>query len=113
MWRVAYARITHGEITDTELQVARWVLPAPDETVSYQSNEELYRHWWEEDVDEAWRFTRAFRGNGTRGHRYEIFDGPIYYLPPKQYIAMHDVGQESETNDDDGQEEWSRAGPHL
>jgi hypothetical protein len=66
MWRVAYARVTSATISDTELQVARWVLPGPAETVSYQTNEELYRHWWEEDVDESWRFTRAFRGNGTR-----------------------------------------------
>ncbi len=66
MWRVAYARVTYSTITDTELQVARWVLPEPGRPVDYRTNEELYHHWWEDKVSEDWRFTQKFRGNGTR-----------------------------------------------
>lgn len=25
-----------------------------------------------------------FRGKGVRGHRYVVWDGPLYYMPPVQ-----------------------------
>eukprot|EP00898_Chlorokybus_atmophyticus_P001713 jgi/Chlat1/2542/Chrsp175S02395 len=70
--RVGYARVSHGGITDTELQVARFRM------VSTQTAD------FHEEVAEAavslhLRFPRQFYGQGTRGHRYHVFDRPKYF----------------------------------
>ncbi|WVQ84587.1 hypothetical protein IAT38_006741 [Cryptococcus sp. DSM 104549] len=82
LWRIGFARVHESDISDTELQVGKFLLPKPGETVRYESNEELYWHIGEKDVPEPWRMPSMFRGKGTRGHRYVIWDGPLYYMPP-------------------------------
>ncbi|ORY35803.1 Frag1/DRAM/Sfk1 family-domain-containing protein [Naematelia encephala] len=82
LWRIGFARIFESDITDTELQVGKFMLPLPGESVVYQSNQEMYWHIGEKDVPEPWRMPGLFRGEGTRGHVYRIWDGPLYYLPP-------------------------------
>ena len=66
LWRVAYARISHGDITDTEMQLAKFVTLDSALPVDYQSNEDLYYHTYEKAVPESWQFPQQFRGNGTR-----------------------------------------------
>ncbi|WWC64717.1 uncharacterized protein I303_107328 [Kwoniella dejecticola CBS 10117] len=82
LWRIAYSRVHESDISDTELQVGKFMLPKPGHPVHYESNKELYWHIGESDVPEPWHMPSMFRGNGTRGHRYVVWEGPLYYLPP-------------------------------
>lgn len=70
--RVGYARVSRSTITDTELQVGKFVVGAPAD----YSNTPLE----EAEVPPGMRFPALFRGNGVRGHRYHVFDEPRYYL---------------------------------
>ncbi|OWZ55107.1 calcofluor white hypersensitive protein [Cryptococcus neoformans 125.91] len=84
LWRIAFARVHESDITDTELQVGKFMLAKPGERVVYESNQELYWHIGESDIPQPWRMPSMFRGKGVRGHRYVIWDGPLYYMPPVQ-----------------------------
>ncbi|KAK8853309.1 hypothetical protein IAR55_004013 [Kwoniella newhampshirensis] len=84
LWRIGYARVHESDISDTELQVGKFLLPKAGAPVRYESNKEIYWHIGEHDIPEPWRMPRMFRGNGTRGHRYVVWDGPLYYLPPER-----------------------------
>ena len=53
-------------------QVGKFVLGEPE------GSDELIP---EEQVPEGLRFPALFRGEGVRGHRYHVFDGPRYYAP--------------------------------
>jgi hypothetical protein len=52
LWRVAFARLHESDISDTELQVGKFLLPKSGQKVKYESNEELYWHVGEEDVSD-------------------------------------------------------------
>ena len=82
LWRIAYGRIEHSDVTDTELQVGKFILPLPEEKVVYNDHAEKYWHVAEVDIPELWRLPAMFRGEGVRGHKYRIWDGPLYYYPP-------------------------------
>jgi hypothetical protein len=80
--RVGYARVSRHTITDTELQVAKFVIPfSKDESLQLEalSDEQRNRRVQEGEVPEGWRFPAMFRGKGVRGHRYQVFDEPRYY----------------------------------
>ena len=67
MKRSGYARVSRGTLTDTELQVGKFVVGEPegaDDVIP------------EEQVPEGQRFPALFRGEGVRGHRYHVFDEP-------------------------------------
>ncbi|PGH21571.1 hypothetical protein AJ80_03131 [Polytolypa hystricis UAMH7299] len=68
--RTGYARVSRGTITDTELQVGKFIVGEPEGT-----NERIS----EDQVPEGLRFPALFRGQGVRGHRYHVFDEPRYY----------------------------------
>lgn len=68
--RTGYARISRSTITDTELQVGKFVVGQPEGT-DEQINES--------EVPEGLRFPAMFRGQGVRGHAYHVFDEPRYY----------------------------------
>ncbi|KAJ9092428.1 hypothetical protein QFC21_006810 [Naganishia friedmannii] len=85
LWRVGYARVSHGHITDTELQAAKFIIPSLYAPVDYTSNEQLYYHTYEDSIPEGWRFPQMFRGDGVRGHQYHVFDGPISYYPTDSF----------------------------
>jgi hypothetical protein len=80
--RTGYARVSRSTITDTELQVAKFVVPPTEEdrastwTVPKASRD---RRVTENEVPEGWRFPALFRGEGVRGHQYHVFDEPRYY----------------------------------
>ncbi|ORX35356.1 Frag1/DRAM/Sfk1 family-domain-containing protein [Kockovaella imperatae] len=84
LWRIGYARVHESDITDTELQVGKFMLPRPGEKVIYESNQEMYWHIGEDDVPEPWRMPRAFWDTGLRGHKYVVWKGPVYYMPPER-----------------------------
>ena len=64
--------------------MGKFMLPKPGQKVLYTTNEELYWHIGEDAIPEPWRMTPMFRGDGARGHRYRVWDGPLYYLPPER-----------------------------
>ncbi|KAI1881498.1 hypothetical protein JX265_000324 [Neoarthrinium moseri] len=84
--RVGYARVSRSTITDTELQVAKFVVPKGDAekatVAALESDQQLRnRKVKEHEVPEGWRFPAMFRGKGVRDHRYHVFDEPLYYKP--------------------------------
>lgn len=80
--RTGYARVSRSTITDTELQVAKFVVPKADEerlTIMSLDEEVRDRRVKEEEVGQGLRFPAMFRGEGVRGHRYHVFNEPRYY----------------------------------
>jgi hypothetical protein len=69
--RTGYARISRDTITDTEIQVGKFVIGEPEPEQQVRIPEEL--------VPEGRRFPALFRGEGVRGHRYHVFDEPRYW----------------------------------
>ncbi|KAG0005638.1 hypothetical protein BGZ80_009809 [Entomortierella chlamydospora] len=85
--RVGYARISHGGITDTEIQVGKYQLldehpTSWDRSQSIESfkKEETYAQISEDQVPEGMRFPPKFYGQGVRKHRFHVFDRPYYYV---------------------------------
>ncbi|KAI0448182.1 Frag1/DRAM/Sfk1 family protein [Xylaria telfairii] len=84
--RIGYARISRSTITDTELQVAKFVIPKSDEEkdqIAVMNDDANLRNHrvQESEVPEGWRFPAMFKGKGVRGHRYHVFNEPRYYRP--------------------------------
>lgn len=80
--RVGYARVSRSTITDTELQVAKFVIPQSAgeiQQLEAQSEHDRNRRVEESAVPVGWRFPAMFRGAGVRDHRYHVFDEPRYY----------------------------------
>jgi hypothetical protein len=72
--RIGYARVSRSTITDTEIQVGKFMLgkePAEEEIRN--------RRVEEGSVAVGERFPAMFRGEGVRGHRYHVFDEPRYF----------------------------------
>ncbi|KAF8250255.1 hypothetical protein K440DRAFT_542160 [Wilcoxina mikolae CBS 423.85] len=65
--RVGYARVSRGTITDTEIQVGKFVV-GEKEGGDTQIEEK--------DVPEGMRFPAMFKGDGVRGHKYHVFEKP-------------------------------------
>ncbi|KAI1837944.1 hypothetical protein DTO006G1_3931 [Penicillium roqueforti] len=69
--RTGYARISRDTITDTEIQVGKFVIGEPEPENEMRIPEEM--------VPVGRRFPALFRGEGVRGHRYHVFDEPRYW----------------------------------
>ncbi|KAI9680733.1 MAG: hypothetical protein M1817_004173 [Caeruleum heppii] len=65
--RTGYARVSRSTITDTEIQLGKFVVGRPE-----GSDEKIK----EAKVPEGQRFPAIFRGDGVREHRYHVFDEP-------------------------------------
>jgi endonuclease/exonuclease/phosphatase family metal-dependent hydrolase len=68
--RVGYARVSRGTITDTEIQVGKFVVGQKEGTD---------KQIQESEVPEGMRFPGLFKGKGVRGHKYHVFNKPRYY----------------------------------
>lgn len=66
LWRIGYARISHGDITDTEMQLVKFFTQDATLPVDYRANEELYFHTYEHALPEDWQFPQKFQGEGIR-----------------------------------------------
>ncbi|KYK54841.1 calcofluor white hypersensitive protein [Drechmeria coniospora] len=80
--RVGYARVSRSTITDTELQVGKFVIPqsgAESAQLEARPAEERDRRAQEHEVPEGWRFPAMFKGQGVRDHRYHVFEEPRYF----------------------------------
>ncbi|TPX60434.1 hypothetical protein PhCBS80983_g01778 [Powellomyces hirtus] len=71
--RIAYARVSHGGITDTEIQTAKFAIPEPG-----KEGRELQRTW-DYAVPEGRRYPNLFLGAGVRNHQYHVFNEPKYW----------------------------------
>ncbi|CAI7609249.1 unnamed protein product [Penicillium pancosmium] len=69
--RTGYARVSRDTITDTEIQVGKFVIGEPEPENEMRIPEEM--------VPAGRRFPALFRGDGVRGHRYHVFDEPRYW----------------------------------
>ncbi|GMM35797.1 Cwh43 protein [Saccharomycopsis crataegensis] len=77
--RTGYARVSRGTITDTEVQVGKFMLA---DKIALENEHLLYMN---ERVDvsqvpKPLRFPTMFDGDGVRGHRYHVFDEPRYFI---------------------------------
>lgn len=68
--RSGYARVSRSTITDTELQLGKFIVGQPE-----GGDEQI----GESEVKDGLRFPAMFRGQGVRGHFYHVFDEPRYY----------------------------------
>jgi len=86
LYRTAYARVSRGIVTDTELQIGQFVLPEHDFVLANQTEESRLLRSWKEDLPEHHWFPMEYYGNeyegGVNGHYYHVFDTPLYYRPP-------------------------------
>ncbi|KAL4779010.1 Frag1/DRAM/Sfk1 family-domain-containing protein [Aspergillus varians] len=69
--RTGYARVSRDSITDTEIQLGKFVVGEPEPENEMMIPEEM--------VPQGLRFPALFRGNGVRGHRYHVFNEPRYW----------------------------------
>ncbi|KAJ1892750.1 Protein cwh43 [Kickxella alabastrina] len=78
--RTGYARVSRGTITDTEIQVAKFVVPPPllqgGAAAAWAPS---YARVSESAYAPELRFPAVFRGEGVRGHFYHVFKEPRYY----------------------------------
>lgn len=73
--RTAYARVSRSTITDTEIQVGKFLIGEKENPDAEIRNARIN----EDQVPEGMRFPQMFRGEGVRGHKYHVFDEPRYY----------------------------------
>jgi hypothetical protein len=52
LYRTSYARLSRGKVTDTELQIGQFVLPAHGTSVVDESEEARYLRSYKEDLPE-------------------------------------------------------------
>ncbi|CAG8578342.1 5886_t:CDS:10 [Ambispora leptoticha] len=76
--RTGYARVSHGAISDTEIQVGKFQV-LTDEKYNPETWKASYRRIEEEEIAPGLRFPEKFKGDGIRGHRYHVFNEPRYY----------------------------------
>ncbi|KAI0297277.1 Frag1/DRAM/Sfk1 family-domain-containing protein [Multifurca ochricompacta] len=78
LYRTAYARVSRGSITDTELQVGQFVVPRYGMVTGEVSEDDRYLRAWKEDLPSEHWFPDAFYGDehygGVRGHFYHVFN---------------------------------------
>ena len=73
--RTAYARVSRSTITDTEIQVGKFLIGAKEDENAEIRNMRIS----EDQVPAGMRFPQMFKGEGVRGHRYHVFDEPRYF----------------------------------
>jgi len=76
--RTGYARVSRSTITDTELQVGKFVVgPGLAGNGFLQlGGVDVNRRVDEGEVDVDMRFPTVFKSEGVRGHQYHVFDEP-------------------------------------
>ncbi|KAJ6544817.1 Frag1/DRAM/Sfk1 family-domain-containing protein [Mycena vulgaris] len=90
MYRTSYARMSRGKITDTELQIGQFVLPAYGTSVVDESKEARYLRSFKEDLPEHHWFPMEYYEDDARpgshgGVHYHVFGNPgtpLYYKVP-------------------------------
>ncbi|RUP51898.1 hypothetical protein BC936DRAFT_144721 [Jimgerdemannia flammicorona] len=76
--RVAYARVSHGGISDTEIQTAKFQVV--DDPKAYWGVN-VYDRIDEWNIPVGLRYPAFFKSPGMRTHFYHVFDEPRYFGP--------------------------------
>ncbi|KAG0708082.1 Frag1/DRAM/Sfk1 family-domain-containing protein [Suillus ampliporus] len=86
LYRTAYARVSRGIVTDTELQIGQFVVPRHGFQLVNQTLEDRMLRAWKEDLLEDHWFPMEYYGGenegGVKGHYYHVFNTPLYYKLP-------------------------------
>jgi len=78
-----YARVSRSTITDTELQIGKFVLPKHGSTILGESDDDRYLRTRKEDMPTGYLFNEAyFPPHGKNGHVYHVFNYPLHYSIP-------------------------------
>ncbi|KAI6037664.1 Frag1/DRAM/Sfk1 family-domain-containing protein [Pisolithus marmoratus] len=85
--RTAYARVSRGIVTDTELQIGQFVVPKHGFNLINQTEESRLLRAWKEELPEDHWLPMEYYGNeqqgGVNGHYYHVFGTPLYYKLPE------------------------------
>ncbi|KAH7884594.1 Frag1/DRAM/Sfk1 family-domain-containing protein [Phlebopus sp. FC_14] len=91
LYRTAYARVSRGIVTDTELQIGQFVVPKRGFKLTNQTEDSRLLRSWKEDVREEHWFPMEYYGNdregGVNGHYYHVFNTPLYYRLPEGAVV--------------------------
>ncbi|KAH7928277.1 hypothetical protein BV22DRAFT_1083401 [Leucogyrophana mollusca] len=91
LYRTAYARVSRGIVTDTELQIGQFVLPKHGHGVTNETEEARMLRSWKEDLPEDHWFPMEYYGGpdegGVNGHYYHVFNTPLYYRLPEGAVV--------------------------
>ncbi|EIW84131.1 hypothetical protein CONPUDRAFT_119753 [Coniophora puteana RWD-64-598 SS2] len=86
LYRTAYARISRGIVTDTEVQIGQFAVPKHGFSLVNDARETRMRRTWKEGLPESHWFPMEYYGNqfggGVNGHYYHVFHTPLYYKLP-------------------------------
>jgi len=87
LYRTAYARVSRGVVTDTELQVGQFVVPKPGFPVTNDTEEARYIRSFKEELPTDHWLPLEYYGSGVNGHFYHVFDTPLYYQLPQGVVV--------------------------
>lgn len=86
LYRTAFARVSRGIITDTEMQIGQFVLPRHGHPVTNDTEVARYLRTTKEQLPAAHWFPSEYYGNEREGgknrHFYHVHDAPLYYQVP-------------------------------
>jgi len=86
LYRTAFARVSRGVITDTEMQIGQFVLPRHGHPVINDTEVARYLRTTKEQLPAAHWFPSEYYGNEREGgknrHFYHVHDAPLYYQLP-------------------------------
>ncbi|KAK2463467.1 hypothetical protein APHAL10511_004553 [Amanita phalloides] len=86
LYRTAYARISRGIITDTEMQIGQFVLPKHGYPITNDTEEGRYLRASKEELAVEHWFPSEYYGNehagGKNRHFYHVFNAPLYFRLP-------------------------------
>ncbi|TRM66791.1 Frag1/DRAM/Sfk1 family-domain-containing protein [Schizophyllum amplum] len=87
LYRTAYARVSRGTVTDTEMQIGQFVVPRHGSTTGELTKDERYLRSYREDLPVEHWFPDEYYGDkrsgGKNKHFYHVFDTPLYYRLPE------------------------------
>ncbi|RDB31055.1 Protein cwh43 [Hypsizygus marmoreus] len=87
LYRTAYARLSRGTITDTEMQIGQFTLPKHGVGVTNETRTARYLRSFKEKLPQHHWFPMAYYGHeskgGVNGHYYHVFGTPLYYDFPE------------------------------
>ncbi|TCD63760.1 hypothetical protein EIP91_004975 [Steccherinum ochraceum] len=85
LYRTSYARVSHGTLTDTELQIGQFVIPRYGVGITNDTEAGRYLRAWKEELPEDHWLPHAYMPTegGVNGHEYDKFGTPLYYKFPE------------------------------
>ncbi|KAF8622551.1 hypothetical protein AX15_006904 [Amanita polypyramis BW_CC] len=90
LYRTAYARVSRGIVTDTEMQIGQFMLPRHGYPVTNDTEEARYLRASKEQLPAHHWFPSEYYGNehggGKNRHFYHVFDAPLYFQLPEGAI---------------------------